>query len=111
MLNILAGMAIIIGLGIFWRFILGGKLAETTRSHLAKAVYEIFLPALVLHVMWQTKADINVLRIPVVASIGILVSLLAAGLIYGDGKRLGGKRAAGAMLPALAILPISGYLF
>ena len=100
MLPILAGMAAIILLGVLWRLILGGKNAETIRSHLAKAVYEIFLPALVLHVMWQTVIDLNVLRVPVVASIGILVSLLAAALIYGDGNRLGGKRAAGAMLLA-----------
>lgn len=100
MFPILAGMAAVILLGVLWRLILGGKNVETIRSHLAKAVYEVFLPALVLHVMWQTEANINVLRVPVVASIGVLVSLLAAVLIYGDGKRLGGKRAAGAMLLA-----------
>ena len=99
-LPILAGMAAIILLGVLWRLLLGGKNAEAIRSHLAKAVYEIFLPALVLHVMWQTVVDLNVLRVPVVASVGILVSLLAAALIYGDGSRLGGKRAAGAMLLA-----------
>ncbi len=102
MFPILAGMAGIILIGVLWRLFLGGKNAEIIRSHLTKAVYEIFLPALVLHVMWQTEMDINVLRVPVVASVGILVSLLAAALIYGDGKRLGGKRAAGAMLLAAA---------
>jgi len=99
MLSILAGMGGIIGLGALWRLWLGGKAAEAVRGQLARAVYEIFLPALVLHVMWKTAIDINVLRVPVVAGIGILVSLLAAGMIYGEG-RLGGKRAAGAMLLA-----------
>ncbi len=99
MLSILAGMAGIIGLGAIWRLLLGGKTAENVRGHLARAVYEIFLPALVLHVMWKTTVGINVLRVPVVAAIGILVSLLTAGLIYGEG-RLGGKKAAGAMLLA-----------
>ncbi len=99
MLSILAGMAGIIGLGALWRLWLGSKAAEAVRGQLARAVYEIFLPALVLHVMWKTTIDINVLRVPVVASIGILVSLLAAGMIYGEG-RLGGKKAAGAMLLA-----------
>jgi predicted permease len=100
MFTVLAGMAAIIVAGIIWRIILGGKHAETIRGYLAKAVYEVFLPSLVLHVMWQTPVTLNVLRVPVVAAAGVLLSLLAAALIYGDGRHFGGKRAAGAMLLA-----------
>jgi len=100
MFSILLGMASIIAVGLLWRVLLGGKQAEAVRGHLVQAVYAVFLPALVLHVMWQTPVGLNVLRIPVVAAAGVLLSLLAAALIYGDGKRVGGRKATGALLLA-----------
>ncbi|MDX8412046.1 MAG: AEC family transporter [Mariprofundaceae bacterium] len=100
MLTILIGMAAIILLGIFWRTMLRQRPADAIRGHLARAVYEVFLPALVLHVMWRTDISLDTLRVPVVSAIGVLISLLAAYLIYGDGKKFGGKKAAGAMLLA-----------
>lgn len=100
MLVILLGMSAIIGAGVTWRIVLGGTSAEGIRAHLAKSVYEVFLPALVLHVMWQTPVDLNTLRVPVVSAVGVLLSLLAAYLICGQGQARGGKRAAGAMLLA-----------
>ncbi|MDQ6988054.1 MAG: AEC family transporter [Mariprofundaceae bacterium] len=102
MLATLIGMAAIIAAGLLWRVLLGGKDAETIRGHLAQAVYTVFLPALVLHVMWQTTINLDVLRVPVVAAVGVLLSLLLAALIYGDGKRVGGKKAVGALLLAAA---------
>jgi len=100
MFSILLGMASIIIVGLFWRVLLGGKQAEAVRAHLVQAVYAVFLPALVLYVMWQTPVGLNVLRIPVVAAAGVLLSLLAAALLYGDGKRVGGRKATGALLLA-----------
>jgi len=100
MFTILLGMAGIIAAGLAWRIILGGKSAEVIRSHLARAVYEVFLPALVLHVMWQTPVSLNLLRVPVVAAVSVLLCLIAAAMIYGDGKRFGGRRAVGALLLA-----------
>jgi len=100
MFAILLGMFSIIVVGLGWRLLLGGKRAETVRAELARAVYAVFLPALVLSVMWQTPVNLDMLRIPVVALAGALLSLLAAALIYGDGKRVGGKKAAGALLLA-----------
>jgi len=102
MLATLIGMAAIILAGLFWRIWLGAKDAEMIRGHLAKAVYAIFLPALVAHVMWQTPVGLDALRVPVVAAIGVLLGLLAAVLIYGDGKRVGGKKVLGALLLAAA---------
>ncbi len=98
----LIGMSSIIAIGLFWRLLLGGEQADTVRAQLARAVYAVFLPALVLHVMWKTPVGLDMLRIPVVAAAGVLFSLLAAVLIYGDGKRVGGKKAAGALLLASA---------
>ncbi|MDQ6972711.1 MAG: AEC family transporter [Mariprofundaceae bacterium] len=100
MFSILLGMASIIAVGLLWRVLLGGKQAEAVRAHLVQAVYAVFLPALVLHVMWQTPVGLNVLRIPVVAAAGVLLSLLVAALLYGDGKRVGGRKATGALLLA-----------
>jgi len=86
MLSVLFGMAVIILAGTTWRLVLGGKVAETVRGHLAQAVYQVFLPALVLHVMWQTPIGLNALRIPVVAAACVLLDLVAAALIYGNGR-------------------------
>ncbi|MDQ6995923.1 MAG: AEC family transporter [Mariprofundus sp.] len=86
MFNVLLGMAAIILIGIGWRILLGRKSAESIRAHLAQAVYHIFLPALVLHVLWQAPVDLNTIRIPLVAALSVLLSLLAAFLLYGNGK-------------------------
>jgi len=86
MFNVLLGMAAIILAGIGWRIVLGRKSAESIRSHLAQAVYHIFLPALVVHVLWQAPVDLNTVRIPLVAALSVLLSLLAAFLLYGNGK-------------------------
>jgi len=86
MFNVLLGMAAIIVAGIGWRMLLGGKSADAIRSHLAQAVYQIFLPALVLHVLWRAPVDLNTIRIPLVATLSVLLSLLTAFLIYGNGK-------------------------
>ncbi len=86
MFNVLLGMAAIILTGIGWRLLLGRKSAESIRSHLALGVYHIFLPALVLHVLWQAPVDLNTIRVPLVAALTVLLSLLAAFLLYGNGK-------------------------
>ncbi len=86
MINTLLGMAAVILAGIGWRMLLGGKSADAIRTHLAQAVYQIFLPALVLHVLWQAQVDLNTVRIPLVATLAVLLSLLTAFLIYGNGK-------------------------
>jgi len=91
MFAILLGMSAIILAGVIWRLILGTQNAETTRSYLVRAVYDLFLPALVLHVMWQTPVTLNSIRTPLVSAIAILLSLLAAYLIYANGKWLPGS--------------------
>jgi len=109
MFNVLLGMAVIIVVGIGWRLILGNNSAETIRSHLAKAVYQVFLPALVLHVLWQVPVDMNTVRVPLVSAICVLLSLLAAFLIYSSGHLVKGfmkvaspNKAVGALLLASA---------
>lgn len=82
---VLFAMVAIIMAGIIWRLILGGDSADSIRSHLALAVYHIFLPALVLQVLWQAPVDMNTIRIPLVSALSVLLSMLAAFLIYGNG--------------------------
>lgn len=105
MFAILLGMTAIIIAGLLWRIFLKAQKAEIIRGHLVRSVYDIFLPALVLHVMWQTEVSLNSIRLPLVSSLAILLSLLAASLIYANGKWLPGntiqkRKAAGALLLA-----------
>jgi predicted permease len=108
MTNVLFAMVAIIVAGVIWRFVLGSKSAENTRSNLALAVYNIFLPALVLHVLWQAPVDANTLRIPLVSALSVLLSMLTAFLIYGNGFIVrkfipsNQNRATGALLLAAA---------
>ena len=102
MTTVLFGMAGMIAAGVLWRAILGAEQAEAIRGHLARAVYEVFLPALVLHVMWRTPPSLNLLRVPAVAASCVLLCLLAAWIVYRDGGRFGGRKTAGAMLLASA---------
>ncbi|TLS75788.1 Auxin Efflux carrier [Mariprofundus erugo] len=108
MLNVLLGMAAIILAGIVWRLTLGMKSADVMRSQLAQGVYHVFLPALVIHVLWQFPIDLNTLRTPVVAALSVLLSLLVAFLLYGNGKLIrtfmpgNEQKAIGALLLACA---------
>ena len=108
MSNVLFAMVAIIMAGVIWRLVLGSKSADNIRSNLALAVYHLFLPALVLHVLWQAPVDANTLRIPLVSALSVLLSMLAAFLIYGNGFIVGKfipsspNRATGALLLAAA---------
>jgi len=93
MFTILLGMSAIILAGILWRLVLGAQKAQTTRSYLVRSVYDVFLPALVLHVMWQSQVSLNSIRLPLVSALAILLSLLAAWMIYANGKWLPGSSA------------------
>lgn len=71
-------MSALILCGVLWRVMApGGVDATTTRSALTGLVYYLFLPALILLVLWQAPLGLNSLKIAVVASLGIIVSLLA----------------------------------
>jgi len=86
MIQVLLGMAAIIVVGVGWNLLLGRKSSDTMRAYLAQAVYQLFLPALVLRVLWQAPVDLNTLRTPLVAALSVLLSLLTAFLLYGNGK-------------------------
>ncbi len=70
-------MGALILCGVLWRVLAPGELdARTTRTALTGLVYYLFLPALVLLVLWQTPLGLGSLKIAAVAIAGILVSML-----------------------------------
>ncbi|RMG90749.1 MAG: AEC family transporter [Zetaproteobacteria bacterium] len=103
MQSVLLAMASIILAGMAWRLRLGAGRAERIRGALAGTVYQLLLPALVLHVLWSTPVDLNTVRIPLVAAASVLGSLMLAYLIYArilSGRA--GNSAVGALLLASA---------
>ncbi len=82
MFETLIEMIALIACGVGWRFLRPGKLEpEQVRHGLTESVYYLFLPALVLVVMWRTPIGLDSLRISLLASIGILFALALSGLI------------------------------
>jgi len=77
MLEALIQMAALIVCGVGWRYLApGGQDAKTTRAALTGLVYYLFLPALVLLVLWQAPLGTDSLKISLLASVGIVASLL-----------------------------------
>jgi hypothetical protein len=71
----------LIAFGALWAFIKPAGLdAETVRRVFSNTVYYLFLPALVLSILWKAPLGLDSIRISISAASGILVSLLAAWL-------------------------------
>ncbi len=84
MFEALIQMTALILCGVVWRYLAPGGLdATSTRTALTGLVYYLFLPALVLLVLWQAPLGTDSLKIALVASVAILASLLVmAGLCH-----------------------------
>lgn len=82
MVSVIAQMALTIGVGVLWRYVdLGGWSAERARGALTTAVYYIFLPALVLAVLWRAPLGVDSVKIALSAATGVLVSLAMMAVI------------------------------
>lgn len=80
MFEALIQMAALILCGVAWRYLApGGQDAKSTRVALTGLVYYLFLPALVLLVLWQAPLGADSFKIALVASVAILASLLVMG--------------------------------
>ncbi len=78
MFEALIQMAGLILCGVAWRYLApGGQDAKTTRTALTGLVYYLFLPALVLLVLWHAPLGTDSLKISLVAIAGIVLSMLA----------------------------------
>jgi len=83
MISVILQMAAIIALGQVWRHVaLGGLTADRARGALTTSVYYLFLPALVLSVLWRAPIGIESIKIAVSAGLGVLGSM-ALMLAYG----------------------------
>ncbi len=69
----------LLGLGVIWSLLRpAGLEISAVRAALTSAVYYVFLPALVLKILWQAPLDITSIKISISAVMGILASLLLA---------------------------------
>lgn len=77
MLETLIQMGSLIACGILWRlFILKDSRVQQTREALTGLVYYLFLPALVLLVMWQAPLGIGTFKIALIAASSILFAVI-----------------------------------
>ena len=73
----LAQMTALVGLGALWRLVKPGRVAvNTLRNAITDLVFFLLLPALVLRVLWQAEVGVQSLHISVVASSSIIVAML-----------------------------------
>lgn len=80
MFDALIQMAGLVLCGVGWRILApGGQDATVTRTALTGLVYYLFLPALVLLVLWRAPLGADSFKIALVAGVGVIASLLIIG--------------------------------
>jgi len=108
MTDALIQILVLLGLGVGWSIIKPAGLdIVVVRNALTNTVYYVFLPALVLNILWHAQIDITSVKISISAISGILGSLVLAILVC---RLCNSQRAiAGAMILA-ATFPNATYL-
>jgi len=108
MLRVLLEMSALIGFGTLWQTISPARLdAQRLRHWLTQSVFYVFLPALVLKVLWQAPLNADSLRISATAISAVFFALFVTRIIY---RYISIDRAAlGAVLLA-AIFPNVTYM-
>lgn len=94
MTSTLLQMGILIACGVLWRlFRPGGMTAEQIRPVLTTVVYYLFLPAMVLEVLWRSKIGIQSLQYTLLGTLSIAFAMiciwLVGRLVKMEQKRLG----------------------
>ena len=80
MFEALIQMAGLMLCGVGWRYLApGGQDAKTTRTALTGLVYYLFLPALVLLVLWQAPLGADSFKISLLAGVAVVLSMLVMG--------------------------------
>jgi predicted permease len=83
MFEVTIKMAALIALGSAWRMARPGQLAvPLMRNAITDIVYYLFLPALVISVLWRTPLTFDSVRISVVALTGVFTGLCLSWLVY-----------------------------
>lgn len=108
MVTTLIQMFALIGLGLVWSYFNPGRMSsKTIRKILTDIVYFIFLPALVLNVLWQAPLGFDTILISISAASGVILALLISLFIC---RRCGTRPSiTGAVLLAAAF-PNATYL-
>lgn len=79
MITVITQMAALILCGLLWRQLRPGGLdGDSTRTVLTSTVYYLFLPALVLKVLWQAPMGMNSVSIAVIAASAVFFAMLAS---------------------------------
>jgi len=82
MFEVVAQMGAIILLGVVWRVVKPGGLdPQVVRKALTDTVYYLFLPALVLSILWRTELNLDSFRIVILAVTGVLAGFFI-GITY-----------------------------
>ncbi|HEC29118.1 MAG TPA: AEC family transporter [Gammaproteobacteria bacterium] len=77
--DVLIQIFALIGLGVIYSFFRPGGIDNVVvRNVLTSSVYYVFLPALVLNVLWHATLDLTSVKISASANIGIISSLVLA---------------------------------
>lgn len=83
MINALVQMAALIACGIVWRLTIPpGATLASSRQVITSLVYVLFLPALVLDVLWQTPLGMDSARTALLAGVGVVSALLLSAFVY-----------------------------
>jgi malate permease and related proteins len=70
-------MFALIGLGLLWSWVNPSRMDSTTiRKVLTDTVYFIFLPALVMKVLWQASLNMDSVKIALIAAVCVISALL-----------------------------------
>jgi len=108
LISVILQMAAIIALGQVWRHVeLGGLTADRARGALTASVYYLFLPALVLSVLWRAPIGVDSLKISLSAGLGVLVSM---GVMLAYGRLVHLPRAQFGALLLAASFPNATYM-
>ncbi len=77
MIITLIQMTLIMALGTAWRFLKpGGLTAEHTREVLTTVTYYLFLPALVIEVLWQADIGVQSLGFTALGSVAVIAGMI-----------------------------------
>ncbi|GAB4271020.1 MAG: AEC family transporter [Methylomicrobium sp.] len=75
-------MAVLIACGAFWRVLRpGGMSAEQIRPALTTVVYYLFLPAMVIEVLWRSQIGMQSLQYTLLGTLSIAFGMICIGLV------------------------------
>ncbi len=75
-------MTVIMALGTGWRFLKpAGLTAEQTREVLTSVIYYLFLPALVIEVLWQADIGIQSLGFTALGAVAVIAGMILSWLL------------------------------